>query len=59
MIQAVIFDLDDTLYDYKALDREAGRRVQDLVCRTLHIDEAEYLEAQNIPEIPPHTSQNG
>lgn len=45
MIQAVIFDLDDTLYDYKALDREAGRRVQDLVCRTLHTDEAEYLEA--------------
>lgn len=45
MLQAVIFDLDDTLYDYKSLDREAGRRVQDLVCKTLNIEEAKYQEA--------------
>lgn len=45
MLQAVIFDLDDTLYDYKSLDREAGRRVQDLVCKTLNIDEVKYQEA--------------
>lgn len=41
----MIFDLDDTLYDYKSLDREAGRRVQDLVCKTLRIDETKYQAA--------------
>lgn len=45
MIQAVIFDLDDTLYDYKTLDQEANRKVQDLVCKNLSIDETRYKDA--------------
>lgn len=45
MIQAVIFDLDDTLYDYKTLDQEANRAVQDFVCESLGIDEMKYKDA--------------
>ncbi len=45
MIRAVIFDLDDTLYDYKTLDREAGRRVRELVCKRLDISADRYEEA--------------
>lgn len=45
MIKAVIFDLDDTLYDYKALDREAGSRVKTFVCKRLEISEERYEEA--------------
>ncbi len=37
MIKAVIFDLDDTLYGYEALDKEARMRVQALVCGELGI----------------------
>ena len=43
MTGAVIFDLDDTLYDYKSLDREADKRVQDFVCNKLGIDETRML----------------
>ena len=35
MIKAVIFDLDDTLYGYKELDKEARVRVRELVCGEL------------------------
>lgn len=45
MIKAVIFDLDDTLYDYKILDREAGSRVRDFVCKRLEINEGQYEQA--------------
>lgn len=45
MIQAVIFDLDDTLYDYKTLDQEAGSRVQELVCGHFGINKEKYEEA--------------
>lgn len=45
MTGAVIFDLDDTLYDYKSLDREADKRVQDFVCNKLGIDETRYQDA--------------
>ncbi len=45
MIKAVIFDLDDTLYDYKALDREAGDRVKMLACERLKVSEERYEEA--------------
>lgn len=45
MIKAVIFDLDDTLYAYEPLDREAGKRVQDFTCQRLGISEDTYLEA--------------
>lgn len=45
MTGAVIFDLDDTLYDYKSLDREADKRVQDFVCDKLGIDETRYQDA--------------
>lgn len=45
MIKAVIFDLDDTLYGYEALDREARGRVCELVCVELGIAAADYEEA--------------
>lgn len=45
MIRAVIFDLDDTLYGYGELDREARRRVRDYTCGELGISEQEYEEA--------------
>lgn len=45
MIRAVIFDLDDTLYDYKTLNREAERRVTDFVCKELGVSEERYEEA--------------
>lgn len=45
MIKAAIFDLDDTLYGYKALDREAGDRVKMLVCKNLKVSEERYEEA--------------
>lgn len=45
MIKAVILDLDDTLYAYKPLDREAGMRVRKYVCGALGITEKQYEEA--------------
>lgn len=45
MVKAVIFDLDDTLYGYETLDREARMRVQQLVCGELGIVKAAYEEA--------------
>ena len=45
MIKAVIFDLDDTLYGYEALDKEARMRVQALVCGELGIAAEDYEEA--------------
>lgn len=48
MIKAVIFDLDDTLYAYEPLDREAGKRVQDFTCQSLGISEDQYQEAYQL-----------
>ena len=45
MIKAIVFDLDDTLYGFEALDKEAGSRVCNLVCKELEITEATYEEA--------------
>jgi putative hydrolase of the HAD superfamily len=45
MIKAVIFDLDDTLYGYEALDKEARMRVRALVCGELGIAAEDYEEA--------------
>ncbi len=45
MIRAVIFDLDGTLYDYDTLDKEAFRRVQELVLERLGVSEAQSEEA--------------
>lgn len=45
MIKAVIFDLDDTLYAYEPLDKEACRRVQELACAELGITVQKYEEA--------------
>lgn len=45
MIRAVIFDLDGTLYDYDALDKEAFKRVQELVLERLGVSEAQSEEA--------------
>lgn len=45
MIRAVIFDLDDTLYGYGELDREARGRVREYTCGELGIAERVYDEA--------------
>lgn len=45
MISAVIFDLDDTLYEYGALDKEAWGKVRELACGELGISAAAYEEA--------------
>lgn len=45
MIRAVIFDLDNTLYGYEALDREARDRVRDYTCGKLAITGQKYDEA--------------
>ena len=48
MIKAVIFDLDDTLYGYEALDREARERVRALVCGELRIAAEAYDRAMRM-----------
>ncbi len=45
MIKAVICDLDETLYAYAPLDREARERVRRLACGELGITEQQYDEA--------------
>ncbi len=45
MIKAVVFDLDGTLYDYNALDKEAFGRVGELVRERLGVSEEQYGEA--------------
>lgn len=45
MIKAVIFDLDDTLYDYKALERAAFQCVEELVRERLGVSEEQCGEA--------------
>lgn len=45
MLRAVIFDLDGTLYDYDKLDKEAFRRVQELVLERLGVSEEQSEEA--------------
>lgn len=45
MIEAVIFDLDDTLYDYKTLDKKARAKVEEFTCRELGISTGQYQEA--------------
>lgn len=45
MIRAVIFDLDDTLYDYKKLNEKAGKAVEDFTCKELGISKERYKEA--------------
>lgn len=45
VIQAVILDLDNTLYAYEPLNAEAAARVRNLVCGELNITEERYEEA--------------
>lgn len=45
MIKAVIFDLDDTLYEYGPLDQEAWGKVRGMVCEELGISVSAYEEA--------------
>lgn len=45
MIRAVIFDLDDTLYDYHTLHKEAFKRVQELVIERLGVSGEQCEEA--------------
>ncbi|MCM1296730.1 MAG: HAD family hydrolase [Muribaculaceae bacterium] len=45
MVKAVILDLDNTLYAYDPLDREARARVRELACGKLGIEAQRYEEA--------------
>ena len=45
MVRAVIFDLDNTLYSYDPLDKEAGERVREYTCKEIGITEEQYEEA--------------
>ncbi len=45
MIKAVIFDLDDTLYAYEVLDKEACERVREFACAEFGITAQKYEEA--------------
>lgn len=45
MIQAVIFDLDNTLYAYDPLDKEARRRVREYACNEIGMTGEQYDEA--------------
>lgn len=45
MIRAVIFDLDDTLYDYEAINELATERLCQLTCKTLGITETAFNDA--------------
>lgn len=45
MIKAIIFDLDDTLYDYKALEQAAFECVGELVRERLGVSEEQYGDA--------------
>ena len=44
-MQAVIFDLDDTLYDYKSLDKKARANVEVYACDMLGIPKEQFNEA--------------
>ncbi|MDE7016493.1 MAG: HAD family hydrolase [Lachnospiraceae bacterium] len=44
-VKAVIFDLDDTLYDYGELNKKAGKAVEDFTCKELGISGERYQEA--------------
>lgn len=45
MIGAVVFDLDDTLYDYAGLDREASEKMCALACERLAVSPEKFREA--------------
>lgn len=45
MVRAVIFDLDNTLYSYDPLDKEAGKRVREYACKEIGITQEQYEEA--------------
>jgi len=45
MIKAVIFDLDGTLYDYNALEKEAFAAVGELVLEKIGVSERQYEQA--------------
>lgn len=45
MLQAIIFDLDDTLYAYNPLDKKARANVEKFTCEMLDISSEQYKEA--------------
>ena len=45
MIKAVIFDLDDTLYDYETVHKIAMERLCTFTCKKLNILKEQFLEA--------------
>lgn len=45
MLRAVIFDLDDTLYEYEPLHRTALAKLSEFTCRKLCISERQFQEA--------------
>ena len=45
MLEAIIFDLDDTLYAYEPLDKKARANVEKFTCESLGISAEKYQEA--------------
>lgn len=45
MLKGILFDLDDTLYDYKGLERKAKESAEDYAERVLKIDRDKFREA--------------
>lgn len=47
MLKGVIFDLDDTLYEYQELHKQAIKKVEDYAEEVLHIDKRDFASALN------------
>lgn len=47
MYKAIVFDLDDTLYEYESLNREAIHMVYDYSCKQLEISESVFESILN------------
>lgn len=47
MYKAIVFDLDDTLYEYESLNREAIHMVYDYSCKQLEISESAFESILN------------
>lgn len=45
MYKAIIFDLDDTLYDYETINRIATEKLSAFTCKKFGVTEAEFNEA--------------
>lgn len=48
MIKAVIFDLDDTLYDYETINKLATQNLEKFVCRKFNINSDSFYNVYNL-----------